>query len=196
MTQRVQSKRVGRSARPAIKPMRQGDLDGLCGVYSVVNAMRALCAEVDADTASDMFDILIQALPKAGAEPAVVVAGGVGRRQLAHLIKVAVRYVFDEHDIRLTVRRLPKRLRRAVGLQVLWHTLATAISPSCVAVLGLGGRTSHWTVAVRVTSQQIRLLDSSDMGVLRRRKCTAGKAASRYEISPVHVFVITRREAE
>ena len=33
-------------------PYRQGDLDGLCGIYSAVNAVRALCPEVSTDDAS------------------------------------------------------------------------------------------------------------------------------------------------
>ena len=40
------------------QPYRQGDLDGLCGVYSAVNAVRALCPEVDHDTAGCLFETM------------------------------------------------------------------------------------------------------------------------------------------
>ena len=58
----------------------QGDLDGLCGVYSAVNAMRALCPEVDDDAAGWIFEALLLALPKVEANPAATVAWGLGRR--------------------------------------------------------------------------------------------------------------------
>ena len=176
------------------KPYRQGDLDGLCGVYSTVNAVRFLCPEIDGDTASCIFEALMNSLPKVEANPVSTVTWGVGRRQLAHLIKRAIAHVDDELDIRLTATRLPDRLRQTRNLDALWVWLGRRVSPKCVAVLGLGGRHSHWTVAVAVTPSQIRLFDSSTMGVLRRRHCTVGKAVKRTAISPVHVFLIARKE--
>ena len=38
---RVSTRRASRGRRR--QPYRQGDLDGFCGVYSAVNAVRALC---------------------------------------------------------------------------------------------------------------------------------------------------------
>ena len=158
------------------------------------DAVRALCPEVDDDAASCIFEALLLALPKVDADAATTVSWGVGRRQLEHLIKKAIGYVGDELDIRLTVTRLPDRLRKTRNLDALWGWLGRRVSPKCVAVLGLGGRHSHWTVAVQVTPSQIRLFDSSRMGVLRRKRCTVGRAVNRTAISPVHVFLIARRD--
>ena len=72
--------------------------------------------------------------------------------------------------------------------------LGRRVSPKCVAVLGLGGRHSHWTVAVQVTPSQSRLFDCSCTGVLHRKRCTVGKAVCRTAILPVHVFLIARRD--
>ena len=94
----------------------------------------------------------------------------------------------------MTMNRLPIDFRRTSDLDALWAWLRRPVSPACVAVLGLGGRNSHWTVAVQVTPSQIRLFDSSRMGVLRRKRCTVGKAVNRTAISPVHVFLIARRD--
>ena len=194
------------------QPYRQGDLDGLCGVYSAVNAVRALCPEVDHDTAGCLFETMLLALPKVDTDATTTVSWGVGhraegasptRRQLEHLLKKATGHVGDELDIKLTVARLPDRLRHTRNLDALWGWLARRVSPSCrrrvsdttcVAVLGLGGRHSHWTVAVQVTPSQIRLFDSSRMGVLHRKRCTLGKAVNRSTILPVHVFLIARRD--
>ena len=178
----------------ARRPFRQGDLDGLCGVYSVVNAVRTLCPEVDGDGAAWLFDKLIQSLRKVGANPSIAVAGGVGRGEVESLIRAAIACVDDEYDVALAVRRLPKAMRQTKRLDELWQALATAISPRTVAVLGLGGKQSHWTVAVGVSANQIRLFDSSCMNVLRRSDCTVGKGIKRTAIPPTHVILIARKK--
>jgi hypothetical protein len=61
-------------------------------------------------------------------------------------------------------------------------------------VFRIGGRDSHWPVAVGVNPLRIRLADSGRLRVLRRSQCTVGKAATRYAIPPSHVFIIERRE--
>ena len=192
MAQHGSTKRAA-TRRPR-QPYQQGELDALCGVYSVVNAVRALCPEVDHDAASWLFDDLMQALPKVEANPAATVAWGLGRRQIEHLIKKAIAYVGDELDIAMTMNRLPVDFRRTSDLDALWTWLRRQVSPACVAVLGLSGRHAHWTVAVQVTPSQIRLFDSSRMGVLHRRHCTVAKANTRTGISPAHIFLITRRD--
>ena len=47
--------------RRRIKPMRQGDLDGLCGVYAIVNAIRWLCPNMSEAQSENLFAALIQA---------------------------------------------------------------------------------------------------------------------------------------
>ena len=79
-----QTKKQAARQRPRT-PYRQGDLDGLCGVYSAVNAIRALCPEIDTDDAGWLFDHLIQQLPKAGANVSSAVANGIVSGELARL---------------------------------------------------------------------------------------------------------------
>lgn len=188
--------RPGRRAakRRLPKPYRQGDLDGLCGLYSTINAIRVLCPELDHGNHVWLFSRLLHELPKLGARLEVVATDGIGRGQLAKLIRRAAADVADEFDIGLRVTRVPKTLRRTADLKTFWAWLGRHLSPTSVAVVGLDGRMSHWTVAVKVTGQQVRIFDSGDMGAIRRRSCTVGRAASRFSISPVTVFVIARRE--
>ena len=113
---RVSTKRAARGRLR--QPYRQGDLDGLCGVYSAVNAVRALCPEVDDDAASCIFEALLLALPKVDADPAATVSWGVGRRQLEHLLKKAIGYVGDELDIRLTATHPPRHGSGWVGVDL------------------------------------------------------------------------------
>ncbi len=178
------------------EPYRQGDLDGLCGVYSAINAVRALCPEIDGDDAGWLFDHLVRHLSDNGNAASGAVANGIGCGDEARLLAKAVRYVAEEHDIELGLSRLPKALRRAADIDRLWQALAEAVSPTCVAVLGLAGRHEHWTVAIEVSPQQIRLYDSGEISALRRRHCTMRKTASNIRLTPVQVFLIARRDAQ
>lgn len=38
-----------------IEPYCQGDLDGLCGLYAIINALCALCPEIDEELATTLF---------------------------------------------------------------------------------------------------------------------------------------------
>jgi hypothetical protein len=174
------------------KPFRQGDLDGLCGIYSVVNSVRALCPEIDNTAAEWLFSHLMHALPSMGAAPEIAVTNGIERRHLARLIRCTIAYMTDEYEIGLTVSRLPKALRQSTDLQELWVWMGERVSSTGVVILGLGGRHDHWTVAVDVTAQQIKLFDSGEVKVLKRSNCTVGRAARRCSISPVHLFLIRR----
>ena len=46
----------------SFKPYRQGDLDGLCGIYAIINAVSFLCPEMDRETARDLFRVLNERL--------------------------------------------------------------------------------------------------------------------------------------
>ena len=193
MTQQFKHMRARRRARWYRKPYRQGDLDGLCGLYCLVNAVRVLCPEMDGEAAAALFEHLLQSLRLAGVKPVEAITCGVDVGPHSQLIKRAVQYVNDEYDIELTARRLRKSVRDAPHINRLWRELAARLSPNCVAILGLGGRHSHWTVAVRASRRQIRLYDSSEMGVLRRGRCTVGAATRRTLIEPTCVVFIRRR---
>ena len=68
---------LGRGKRKgAQRAYRQGDLDGLCGVYSVVNALQAVAPELDAKLSARLFRNLVRCLRGRSREPlAVIVAG-------------------------------------------------------------------------------------------------------------------------
>ena len=178
------------------RAFRQGDLDGLCGVYSVVNAVRSLCPEIRRDAAAWLFAELLQSLLEAGANPSRAVSSGIGRATLIALLREAASSIENEYDVTLTFRRLPLPLRQTKKLDVLWVALSKAISSTTVAILGLGGTQSHWTVAVKVSDKQITLFDSSRMVVLRRSDCSVREMATRTAIAPAYVIVVTRKAGD
>jgi len=88
--------------RPALLPYQQGELDGLCGVYSVVNGVRlALKDRADEFTPEDwqaFFQVLMLATDRVVG--AAQVAGcGIRPNPLLRIVKIAARHMADEHVI-------------------------------------------------------------------------------------------------
>lgn len=157
--------------RCQIEPYRQGDLDGLCGLYVIVNAFAALCPELDNDVCEDLFRALVQALPKAVPSPLAVVYRGMGGGDLRRLLMAAQSHVAKTVDISIEVRELP-RFRTAPALGEVWARLRAELKADQVAILGLTGGHDHWTLAVSATERALKLLDSGDRTLLLRSRCT------------------------
>ena len=66
-------------SRRQLKPYRQGRLDGLCGVYALINALRLLCPRLNEDDCERAFCALIQARARQTACPLAVIQGGLSR---------------------------------------------------------------------------------------------------------------------
>src|SRR3954469_10169045 len=89
-----------------IRPYRQGRLDGPCGVYALINALRLLCPRLDEDACEAAFCALIRARTRQTASPLTVIHGGLSRRELVQLIDPWRRFVRKKLGIKLTVKRL------------------------------------------------------------------------------------------
>jgi hypothetical protein len=88
-----------------LKPYRQGQLDGLCGIYAIVNAIRlALGERGDQFSKEDWRELFCALL--VGADEIVgtaTVVGGIDTRPLAKLLKLVVRHMADEHEVALAL---------------------------------------------------------------------------------------------
>ena len=180
--------------RRRIRPMRQGSLDGLCGVYAIVNVMRYLAPEIDADRATELFAAMMRARhEQALRRPLAFVYRGLGRRSLIALTGAAIDHVARTAGIEIEAEWLaPAKLKRS-SLPTIWRSLSANIGPSCAVIVGLGGRTSHWTCVVDITSRQMRLFDSDGMCVLRRDQCTPRPDGRHYDIESHYVLFVRRR---
>src|SRR4051794_10832705 len=154
-----------------LKPYRQGRLDGLCGVYALINALRLLCPRLDEDACEAVFCALIKARTRQAASPLAVIADGLSRRELLKLIDPWQRFVREELGIRLTVTRLKVS---ELSLRGIWQGLCQALDSKSVAILGLDGIERHWTVAYAATPRTLRVADSSGLRTIVRSQCTVG----------------------
>ena len=160
---------------------RQGDLDGLCGAYSVVNAAKVV-ARLDAEQCASLFETIVRYVGDARR-----VTAGIGRGLMDDILR-------DVGSTYLARRYMPFRNQAGVPLPVFWSTVAEFLAQdeSRAAILCVDTPTAHWTTAVRLTDRRMQLVDSDGLNGLRRSRCTtaAATAARPYRIWPTHTYLI------
>jgi hypothetical protein len=186
--------RVSGSFRRSVRPLRQGELDGLCGVYSVINAVRLLCPEINQADLPALFRTLIRTLSRRRIRLTDAVALGLEIRTVRALANSACDYINDELQIRLKARR-PHKPRRAYRLNRFWHWLQAELSKGNILIVGVSGKLAHWTVVYRITDKSAHLADSDGLKTLLRSRCTLRATRSLYQLRPEDVIILSRREA-
>jgi hypothetical protein len=159
-------------------PYAQGELDGLCGVYAIVNAVENTVAGWKKEDANGLFNHLVTRLSGQG-RLHTAMADGIGVRELCRLIDHAGAYLADEYGLSLKrhiafARRVPlssywKRLQE--HLQCRGHT----------AIIGLWGKYEHWSCVHSMSGHTVHLLDSGWEPIRRiyRANCTTGRISGR-----------------
>jgi hypothetical protein len=174
-----------------LNPYRQGRLDGLCGVYALINALRLLCPRLDEDACEAAFCALIRARARQTTSPVAVISGGLSRRELLRLIGPWQRFAAKEFGVTLTVNRLKVSQPTLRGL---WRSLCRALDGKrSVAIIGLDGIERHWTVAYAATKRTLRVADSCGLRTIFRSQCTVGRTNLRYQLRPSEVLVVKQR---
>ena len=169
---------------------RQGDLDGLCGVYAVVNAARHVLRLRD-EQCQQLFEKLIKALEQNSRSLHQHLLRGICFRQLKQLVMAASQCRLKGQ--KLTFGTRPLRLKRQQRtLPHLWTALDEEVGPTCVAIVGIAGITDHWCVVARVTPKTLWLLDSSGQTRIYRSRCTVRSSRTRYCLEVGEILLIKR----
>src|SRR5690242_7486380 len=137
-----------------IKPWRQGDLDALCGVYAVINALRLIAPDRVDDRISDaLFRALLRNF---AAENGLFAAAvdGISDRSMGTNLTVACD-LLNRRRPRIPVQwSQPIKGKRGLGLAALWSALRELLPPEeqgrRALVLGWDGEDPHWTTVRKV----------------------------------------------
>lgn len=159
-------------------PIRQGSIDQLCGVYSVMNATEAVIGKFHYDRKlkhkasqrKTLFHDLINHLDKQGMLRAVLTSG-IEHIDENGLIDIAVKSVKKYQK-----RKLRKQIAfdtDDVTLDQYWEKLTQHLSqPDSAAIICLSGRIKHWTCIRRITPNVLILSDSLGIRQIARDRCT------------------------
>ena len=128
-----------------LKPFRQGRLDGLCGIYSVVNAARLAiwpAQLLTRESCRDLFGLLAAELAHR-AKLLDVLTGGSRHVLVSTLLREADGWLRDAYEIRLHYRR-PYRDQPSVKVAAIAATLAQHLAAGRTsAIAGLTGTFDH-----------------------------------------------------
>lgn len=189
-----------------INPWQQGELDGLCGIYSIINAMKHLALsrgmEFSDPSGAVLFRRMVHYLHRRNKLPHAL-WDGTSVTHVRDFIGEARRFMLREYGLDITYKPLARR-GQITRKDVFWRILDSALrgdglydvglntANPTVALLGLGAPLPHWTLAYKVTPRAIRLIDSGSRITLNYAQCTLGSSQSKaWEIEPEHTFLIS-----
>ncbi len=169
---------------------QQGDLDSLCGLYALINALWYLF-QLNEDHCRALFAAMIKALHRRCRRPHHPILWGMSFSTLKGLIEAA--QTCKVLDGAQTFQARPLRLSRDQrNLPQLWSGLSQELTPTCVAVIGISGAADHWCVVYRVTAKTLWLLDSSGQTRIYRSRCTVRSSRTRYCLEAGEILLIER----
>ena len=171
-----------------MKPFRQGDLDGLCGIYATINAAKLIGKRISINHGLEILLDAAMTLDKASLE---FLTEGISTPDISRILRDSI---CDDFNIR---RTKPFHTRSDVSLDEFWDTLCCFLHsrPDRAAIIVIETSTySHWTVVKEINNKRLILFDSNESVFLNRKQCSTtelGPKASTL-ISPPSTFFLER----
>ena len=152
------------AAKQAVRPLKQGDLIGICGVYAIINAPKYLFPndQIDLD---DLFAFILTKIDERNNPKLLtVILNGMSRRTLVTLYNDVLReYVFHiKKDLDMVAEK--KKLESSqigTAVQEMKEFLDRSNKDGIrrIIIVCIDGKISHWTCITRITDKKIELFD-------------------------------------
>ena len=174
----------------ALVPYEQGELDGLCGIYASVNAMKLIDKTMRGPKSVVLFNKLLRCLEKSG-RLSNVATNGMYLSDLNILLKEVVNNRYG-----IVVQR-PFYWTRKRPLDHLLSEVGTFLEEDSgrAVIASVSGGMYHWSVIARVTRKEIHFFDSHSIKKLRRDKFTTGRLTYNkpYYFDKKDVFFLSKK---
>ena len=152
------------AAKQAVRPLKQGDLIGICGVYAIINATKYLFPKDQIDL-DDLFAFILTKIDERNNPKLLtVILNGMSRRTLVTLYNDVLReYVFHiKKDLDLVAEK--KKLESSqigTAVQEMKEFLDRSNKDGIrrIIIVCIDGKISHWTCITRITDKKIELFD-------------------------------------
>jgi hypothetical protein len=190
-------------------------MDGMCGIYAVMNGISVLVQNrISTNELSDLFKDLISALYRRNHRrnhrnslPIEFIWEGTNVHDISLLLRTS-RAFLARHDLDLLWTRPLQGNSRPANITQYWDRLKRCFDDCegrCIAVIdynfdGVEGEEGHWTCVEKVTARTLRLLDSSlsihsPRGIIRKYTCTLGEKTAKkpYRLFPHNVYLVRVR---
>lgn len=173
-----------------MRAVKQGQLDSLCGMYAVVNALEG--AGVTGPRCAlhkELFQRLTVSLPTARLKTAI--SSGMDSEDILDAARPSLRWLKRRYGIDLKIKRLeiaPTDLSLEVFVSALRRTIDYD-HMSAIVNVHLPGY-SHWTVASRINNGRLVVRDSGTLKVLDLSRFSLDRG--RYRFSADETLVLIR----
>ena len=152
------------AAKQAVRPLKQGDLIGICGVYAIINATKYLFPKDQIDW-DDLFAFILTKIDERNNPKLLtVILNGMSRRTLVTLYNDVLReYVFHiKKDLDMVAEK--KKLESSqigTAVQEMKEFLDRSNKDGIrrIIIVCIDGKISHWTCITRITDKKIELFD-------------------------------------
>lgn len=176
-----------------LKPLRQGELDGLCGLYAGINALRLLFAAerpLSRRQVKALFETGIVHLADIAPLPAAIV-GGLEHQTWEGLLQALVTEVTRMTGRTILVTR-PLRKVTHPSRSKTFDAMESAIRGMHPVLIELSGVHQHFTVVCGYSASRLVLFDSGTLYWLTCRSCTVrtGQTRRRHIINPRSLTVL------
>lgn len=159
--------------RQTLRPYRQGELDSLCGIYAIINALRWAAGPevITTRITTGLFWFLTdQAIKEQG--NLGLCSGGIGLLHQRQLIKRVITTLAAEHRLRFGYDLMPTGSLTCLGDPEV--SLAIAMADHEAIILNLNYTEWHWSVVEAVAGDKLKLFDSVGWRTLPRRRLSFG----------------------
>jgi hypothetical protein len=200
----ARSRRIGKGSPLTRRtPYLQGQIDGLCGLYAIINAFQCLFpGSFTDDDAWELMTILCASISRKF--PAVIWKGA-GVEDTIAMFKAAEKYAAATRHLRgrITVTR-PFANRKIDRAQDFWTEIGAWLDAGAkeetkrVALIGIGYPDNHWTVVTRKSERSVAFFDSWELKRLALRQFTISDDVAKanggmHKIDTRQTFLVERK---
>lgn len=144
-----------------LKPLEQGDLDSLCGLYAIINAVRVATYPVREFNRMELGRLFNRGIAALSSLRQLKMVLTVGMDDDVWIL--ACKAITDEASVLFPGTFSCRRPIVAAGgwkAQDVIRHLKRSVDAACPAIVVLGGRLEHWTVVAGYSATRFNLFDS------------------------------------
>lgn len=170
-----------------MKPFLQGALDGLCAVYSIVNAARII-SDVDEDESKKLFKKILIYLERSN-DLSRILTEGIGLNTIGGILR-------DVVNSRIPNRWMPFKHHPETSLDEFWNSMMNFMdgeTKRAILICISGPMWDHWSIVHSISERQIYFFDSHKLKRLNRSRCTTmrSKTSRPHVLCPTHTYFLS-----
>lgn len=171
------------------KPLTQGDEDGFCGLYAIVNALGLLFpSAMTAEVSDRVFKVIAMSI---GGWPDIIWDGTTDKdiREMLNAARAFLRRHFHlAFSWEEPFHRMPLADFAAFSRELGWRIKGD----DAFAIVGISKPWEHWTCAHRLTEHEMIMTDSCKVKQIALAKCGLAGAGTEYEFDHKQTFTLMK----